>query len=367
MKIVQTIAGRVKENKLISVILLMLPVLLLFWLAQRREPHNALVQKPTDRIPVTVAQVSKAAVRDSFSTVGTVEAFREADIYSESAGQVRKVSAEPGSHKKAGDALFTVDDELAASRERKADAHYRQTQRDVERYKTLYAEGAVPLSAFEAVQLQNEEAQAEFIAASRKFSDTKVKAPFAGTVTSRFVEQGELLHEGLKVAHMADMTKVKIIIFVPEREIIKFVPGAILSVTSDTYPGQRFSGRVSAVSDKSGRDHTYRVEVILQNPERTVFRSGMFARVVTTGEGQRQAVLVPRIALVAGIRKPEVFVVRNGNAYLKPFSAGMELQKELEVLDGLNVGESVVTSGQTELLNGSAVLVIGQKKGQTTP
>ena len=93
----------------------------------------------------------------------------------------------------------------------------------------------------------------------------------------------------------------------------------------------------------------------------------MFARVVTTGEGRREAVFVPRIALVSGIRKPEVFVVRNGKAVLTPFIAGMELQKELEVLDGLNVGESVVTSGQTELLNGSAVLVIGQKKGQITP
>jgi len=263
--------------------------------------------------------------------------------------------------------LFIVDDELAASRQRKADAHYRQTMRDVERYKTLYAEGAVPLSAFEAVQLQNEEAQAEFVAATRKVSDTKVKAPFTGIVTSRFVEQGELLHEGLKVAHMVDMTKVKIIIFVSERNIIKFVPGTMLTVTCDIYPGQRFSGRVSAVSDKSGRDHTCRVEVLLQNPQKTALRSGMFARVVTTGEGNRETVLVPRIALVSGIRKPEVFVVRNGKAFLKSFVAGMELQKELEVLEGLNVGESVVTSGQTELLNGSPVLVIGQKKGQTTP
>ncbi len=93
----------------------------------------------------------------------------------------------------------------------------------------------------------------------------------------------------------------------------------------------------------------------------------MFARVITTGDGHRESLLVPRIALVAGIRKPEVFVVRNGKAVLTPFIAGLELQKELEVLDGLKAGESVVTSGQTELINGSAVLVIGSKKGQATP
>ena len=367
MKKDQTIAQRLKENKLASVILLMLLLLSLFWFFQHRAPQKAIVKKPSDLIPVNVAPVIKAAVRDSFSTVGTVEAFREADIFSESAGVVRKVSAEPGSPKKAGDVLVIVDDELAASLQRKAGAHYRQTKRDVERYKTLYAEGAVPLSAFEAVQLQNEEAQAEFVATARKFSDTKVKAPFTGTLTTRFVEQGELLHEGGKVAHMVDMTRVKIIIFVPEREINKFVLGTTLAVTSDTSPAQRFSGKVSAVSNKSGRDHTFRVEVLLDNPIKNAFRSGMFARVVTTGEGHREALLVPRIALVAGIRKPEVFVVRNGKALLTPFIAGMELQKELEVLDGLKVGDSVVTSGQTELINGSAVLVIGQKKGQAVP
>ena len=367
MKNARTLAEKLKANKLVSSLLLILILLALFWFFQRRDPHKIIVQKPADRIPVSVAPVTKGAVRDSFSTIGTVEAFREADIFSESSGQVRKVFAEPGAHKNVGDALFIVDDELAASRQRKADAHYRQTKRDVERYKTLYAEGAVPLSAYEAIQLQNEEAQAEFVAATRKFSDTKVKAPFSGTLTSRFVEQGELLHEGGKVAHMVDMTKVKIIIFVPEREITKFVSGTKLTVTSDTSPGQKFSGKVSAVNEKSGRDHTYRVEVLLLNPLKTNFRSGMFARVVTTGEGHREAVLVPRIALVSGIRKPEVFVIRNGKALLTSFIPGKELQKELEVLEGLKEGESVVTRGQTELINGAAVLVIVQKKGQTTP
>ncbi len=360
MKIARPIAGIIKENKLVSVVLFMILLLALFWIVQHREPKKSFVQKSVDRIPVSVAPVIKAAVSDSFSTVGTVEAFREADIFSESAGQVRQVSAAPGDHKKAGESLFTVDDELAASRQRKAEAHFRQTKCDVERYKTLYSEGAVAQSAYETVQLQFEEAQAELVTASRKYSDTKVKTPFTGTVTSRYVEQGELVHEGTKVAHIVDMTKVKIIIFVPDREIIKFAPGTMLTVTSDLYPAERFSGKVSAVGDKAGRDHTYRVEVLLQNPRKTTFRSGMFARVLAPGEVHREAVLVPRIALVSGIRKPEVFIVRNGLALLKPFVPGIELQKDLEVVDGLAVGESVVTSGQTELRNGSPVTVIGK-------
>jgi membrane fusion protein, multidrug efflux system len=367
MKSVRSTAGRLIKNKFVTVLLFVLVLLALFMMMQRREPQKVQAKKFFDRIPVSVAQVSKATVRDSFSTVGTMEAFREADVFSESAGLVRRASAEPGSQKKSGEALFVIDDELSLARQKKADVHYRQSKRDSERYSKLYSEGAVALSAFETIQLQREEAEAEFIAANRKYQDTRIKAPFTGIVSTRFVEQGELVHEGMKVAHMVDMSSVKIIIFVPEQQVIKFQPGVTLTVTSDLYPGERFSGRVGSVSDKAGRDHTYRVEVLLKNSAKTSFRSGMFARVLYTGDGTREALLVPRAALVTGIRNPEVFVVRNGKAFLIRIVAGLELQKQLEVVGGLSAGESVVISGQDELRDGADVAVISRKKTPAAP
>lgn len=366
MKSLQTIAEKLNKHKFVAVALLAM-LLALFWFFQHREPQKVAAVRPIERIPVSVALLSKAAVCDSFSVVGTVEAFREADIFSESSGLVRRVSAEPGSTKKAGESLFLLDDELATARKRKADVYYRKSKRDAERYKNLYSEGAVALSASETAQLQLEEAEAEFTAASRKYSDTRVKAPFSGMVTARFVEQGELVQEGKRVAQMVDLSKVKVIIFVPERQILKFVPGTLLTVTSDLYQGEGLSGKVSSVSDKAGRDHTFRVEVVLQNSGHIKFRSGMFARVVLKGDGERQALLVPRVALVSGIRNPELFVVRNGKAYLKSFIAGMEVQKQLEVLGGLSAGESVVISGQDELHDGSDVVVIDQKRDPAAP
>ncbi len=366
MKNPQSIAEKLNKHKVFAVALIAL-LLGLFWFLQHREPKKVATERPNGRIPVSVALLSNAAVRDSFSTVGTIEAFREADIFSESAGLVRRVSAEPGTPKKAGETLFLLDDELVTARKRKADAFYRHAKQDAERYKNLYREGAVALSASETAQLQLEEAEAEFITATRKYGDTRVKAPFSGMVTARFVEQGELVQEGKKVAQMVDLSKVKVIIFVPEQQIVKFVPGTLLTVTSDIYPGEGFSGKISSVSDKAGRDHTFRVEVVLQNSGKSVFRSGMFARVIMKGESGRQALLVPRVALVSGIRKPELFVVRSGKAYLKSFVAGMELQKQIEVLGGLSAGERVVISGQNELHDGSDVVVIDQQKSPVLP
>ncbi|MEI6651548.1 MAG: efflux RND transporter periplasmic adaptor subunit, partial [Chlorobiaceae bacterium] len=105
----------------------------------------------------------------------------------------------------------------------------------------------------------------------------------------------------------------------------------------------------------------------LQNTGKASFRSGMFARVLSSGEGERQLVLVPRVALVSGIRNPQLFVVRRGKAFLKSFLAGVERQKHLEVLGGLAPGDSVVTSGQNELHDGADVLVIDQQKNSARP
>jgi len=362
MKSLLSTAGRLTKNRLFTVSLLLLLLLALFLFMQRRSPQQTENRGFFDRIPVSASRIEKVVLRDSLSMTGTVEAVREADIFSEAGGLVQKVSAEPGAQKKIGDALFLIDDELSSARSKQAELNYRQAKKNVERYSILYREGAVSLSALEAVQLQSEGADAEYVAASRKLSNARIKAPFSGVVTSRLVEQGELVHEGMKVAHMVDLSSVKIIVFVPERDIIKFRPGVVLAVTSDLYPGESFSGRVASVSDKSGRDHTYRVEVVLKNSEKAGFRSGMFARVLYRGDGMREALLIPRAALVTGIRNPEVFVVRNGKAFRKKIIAGAELQKSVEVLGGVENGESVVTSGQDELRDGVDVEVINARK-----
>ena len=106
---------------------------------------------------------------------------------------------------------------------------------------------------------------------------------------------------------------------------------------------------------------------MMQNIGKASFRSGMFARVLSSVEGSRQAILVPRVALVSGIKKPELFLVRHGKALLTPFIAGIEQQKHLEVLSGLAPGDSVVISGQNELYNGAAVIVISQQKNSVQP
>jgi RND family efflux transporter MFP subunit len=352
-----------RKFKRIWIILpVMVVVAVVFGVVQSQKAKKTEKKDYSSRVPVSVALAVHQAVRDSFSVVGTVDAYRDIGIFSETGGIVRKVMAEVGQKKVAGAELIKVDDEVQASSLRKARAAYEQAKRDYERYKSLHDAGAVALSSFESVKLRLEDAEADMITARKKFHDTAVKAPIQGTITSRLVDTGEMVQPGMKVANMVDLSKLKIRVSVPEKQVVRLAEGVPVQVTSDIYAGKTFTGNISTISGKAGRDHTYEVEVVMVNPSATPFRGGMFARVAFVDGRSHDALIIPRAALTGSVREPRVFVVNKSVARAKTIVAGMELQQSLEVLGGLAPGDSVVTSGQNELSDGMAVSVTKQLK-----
>ena len=353
------------RKRTVTVALVFVAVASAFWLFQR---------KPTDKekgsrdfmtkVPVSVSVVSKASVRDSFAVVGISDAWRDVDILSETSGIVRVVSSEVGQKMSAGETLLKIDDEVAASALRKAMVNRQLAKRDFERYSNLQREGAVAVSSYEAMNLKLEDAEADLVVARRRYRDTAIKAPIAGTVTSRTVEVGELVQPGMKVANMVDLSKIRIRSEIPEKQVSRLAEGMPVQVTTDVWPGRVFRASIATISAKSMRGHTYEVETIMENPKETPFRAGMFARTAFVGSQPHDAVLIPRQALVGSVRNPEVYVVIHGQARRTRLAVGSESGNRLEVLQGLRPGDVVVVSGQNELDDGSPVSVVRQESGR---
>jgi RND family efflux transporter MFP subunit len=352
-------------KRTVTIMALIAAIAAAFWFFQQKP--TAPRQRTRDfvtKVPVSVAPVSKGAVRDSFAVVGVSDAWRDVDILSETSGIVRSVSSEVGQKKAAGETLLKVDDEVAASGLRKAKVNRELARRDFERYRNLEREGAVPITSYEAMKLKLEDADADLVAAQRRYRDTAIKAPLSGTVTSRLVEVGALVQPGMKVANMVDLSRVRIKTSVPEKQVPLLSDGMPVQVTTDIYPGKVFHASISSISAKSSRDHTYQVESIMDNPKETPFRAGMFARTAFVGVTVRHSLLIPRQALVGSIRSPEVFVVQRGVVRLVRLVVGAEPGNSIEVLQGLNPGDFVVVSGQNELGEGSQVTVVRQEAGR---
>jgi RND family efflux transporter MFP subunit len=354
-------------NSLIDIVRskrIMIPALIViaaaaFWVTQQKpKAPPAKTREFVTKVPVSVSVAARGSVRDSFAVVGLSEAYRDVEISSETGGVVRSMSAEVGQRKKAGQTLFKVDDDVAASALRKAEVRRELARRDFERYRTLEKEGAVAVTSFDAMRLKLEDAEADLVSARRKFRDTEIKAPISGTLTSRLVDVGALLQPGTKVAGMVDLSKVRIKSAVPEKQVSRLSEGSPVLVTTDVYPGRVFHGTISTVSAKSYRDHTYQVEIIMDNPKDTPFRAGMFARTAFVAGTSREALIIPRQALVGSVRSPEVFVVSKGIARLRKVAVGQELGGNLEVIQGVAPGDSVIVSGQNELSDGLPIIVV---------
>jgi RND family efflux transporter MFP subunit len=355
------------RNRIIALVVLV-SVAAAAFLALSRKPEPARPARQSQpslaAIAVSVEPVSEAPVRDSLSVVALVEAWRDVDIHTETSGIVRSVSSEVGQRKAAGQPLLKVDDEVAASTLRKARVNHELARRDFERFSSLLKEGAVAMSSSEAMRLKLEDAESDLVAARRHFDDTAVKAPFAGVVTSRLVEVGDLVQPGMKVANMVDLSKLKIISSIPEKQVAAIIEGMPVQVTTDVWPGRVYRAKVLSVSSKLSGDHTCRVESVMENPKEAPLRAGMFARTAFVGDSSRQALLIPRRALTGSISNPEVFVVSGGKARLRKIVAGGEYGIRIEVLRGLAAGEQVVVAGQGDLDDGATVTVTKGEAGR---
>lgn len=349
------------RNRIIAVVLFAVVAVAAFFVLQKKpKPATPALESKraaATRIVVSVEPASVATVRDSLSVVALVDAWRDVDLHAETSGIVRKVRVEVGQRLKAGQTLFNVDDEVAASVRRKALVNRELAYRDFERYEQLHKEGAVSASSFEAMRLKFADAEADLVAARRRLEDTAIKAPFAGVVTSKLVEVGDLVQPGTKVANIVDLSKLKIRSSIPEKHVSLVTEGMPVKVTTDVWPGKVFEARVLSVSAKSSRDHTYEVESLMPNPLKTPFRAGMFARTTFVPRQSREALLIPRQALIGSASDAAVFVLHDGKVHLMKLVAGAEYGTRIEVVHGLAPGDKVVVSGQSDLDDGSLVTV----------
>jgi membrane fusion protein (multidrug efflux system) len=184
-----------------------------------------------------------------------------------------------------------------------------------------------------------------------------VKAPFAGVVAMRYVNQGELLAPGMKVATLVDDSKMKLKIGIGELDVPLVKIGDRVKVTVDAVSGKEFEGRISTISSKADMARTYTVEVEIPNSDKSL-KSGMFARAEIDREAARNVPTVPATAIIYNGTRQQVYTIDAQNiAHLKGIKLGTTTPDRAEIVEGLNQGENVVTFGQPQLKDGAHVKI----------
>ncbi|MGE5432636.1 MAG: efflux RND transporter periplasmic adaptor subunit [Syntrophomonadaceae bacterium] len=311
----------------------------------------------TDKVTVSVEPAREEIISDELSIVGTIQSNNDVMVISETQGRTLQVFIKTGDYIKEGSPIAQVDDELKKAAFMTAKVNFEKSKKDLQRMEALFKEKNISDSDLENARLAATAAEAQYIAASRTLNDTKIKAPISGIVADKFINPGTMVAPGTPVANIIDISKLKVRVNVPERDVFRLKTGEQTVLTTDVYPGTELKGRIETISSKADNAHTYPVEIIIPNSSRTPLKAGMFAQVKFTSISDRQALTIPRSAIITSIKNPRIYVVENGVAKLRDIAAGKEANRKVEVLGGLRPGENVVVSGQNNLIDNAKVTI----------
>lgn len=320
---------------------------------------KAALQPVTDlQIPVNVYAVIKSNYNDSLIKIGTLIPFKEADINAVSGGKLVSVDFSLGSMVSSGETVANIDNKQLQLNLQQAILNRDKADKDVKRNDTLLMGNATTLQEVQNTKLNYDQTINQIQVLNKQIADNQIKAPISGQVVTKLKEAGEYVAIGTSLGHIVDMSSLKVDVLVNEADVYSLKTGQEVKVTTEIYPGTVFRGHINFISDKGDATHNYQVEITLQNSSTHPLKAGTFAYVNFERKSSAAAILIPRSCLLEGMQTPKVYVVENGKAVTKNIVTGGETGDMIEVRDGLNIGDQVITSGQINLKEGTLVKVI---------
>ncbi len=311
---------------------------------------------------VEVAAAQRMKLTDEVSAVGSLRSNQGVMLRPELSGRIVKLGYSDGQRVKRGQLLVQLDDTLQQAQLKQSEAQASIARTNLQRSRELLGQGFVSQSALDQNQAALDVAEAQVALSRAQLARLKVLAPFDGTAGIGLVDVGDYVKDGADLVNLEDLGSMKVQFALPERVIDRLRPGQAVDVVVDALPGRSFSGRVQAIDsvvDPNGR--ALQVLAQVANPG-ALLKPGMFARPRVVFSVREGAVVVPEEALVPFGGKQLLFKVADGADGKKvarrvEVRLGLRLPGRVEVLEGIQPGDLVVTAGHARLLRGEAVPV----------
>lgn len=356
-------AGRAGRVLTVAVLAALAAVVLMIVFLRKPKPKDIAV--PEREHPVRVIVVSAEAPRDALELPARLEPIYDAVLAAEKAGRIEEILVNRGDRVAAGDILARVDARAWEARLRQAVVERDIAARELARWTELKAAGAVSASDFDAVRARFERAEAAVADAGAMLAQCTVRAPVAGVVTERLAEPGEFANEGMALLRLTDLSTIKVVADVPEREIGACAVGDEIAFTLDALPGETFTARLTFISPAARRETlTFRVEATAPNLEGRL-RGGLIARLRWPRRAANGWVAIPLPAVIPRRGEHIVFVAdENGRAVRRPVTLEYIAGDRAVVSAGLTPGERLIVEGHRALNDGARLLVLD---GAATP
>lgn len=318
-------------------------------------------------IPVEAATVENGDMAAFYTGTATLEADKRAVVVAQITGVVLKINAEEADYVEAGDVLAVVEPDRYALEVERTNASLKRLKTDYQRKKELYAKKLVSTEDYERVSAEYEAQKAAYELAKLELEYTSIKAPISGYISERMVRAGNLVTVNQPVFHITSYDPLLAVLHVPERELRVLSAGLEVSMSVDAWPGESFDGKVIRTSPVIDTNTgTFRVTAEIYDHGQ-MLKPGLFGRVKILYDLHKDVPVIPRNAVITEDELSHVFVIDDaGTASRRSIRLGFESNGRVEVTEGLEKGETVVTAGKGSLSDGTRVEVVGGNPVQGT-
>jgi len=318
------------------------------------------------RVPaVEVAKVTEITLVDEAQSVGSLRSRQGVMIRPEVAGRVKAILFTEGQRVSRGQLLVQLDDQLQAAQVAQAKAEMSIAEANHKRNQDLVSQNFISKRTVDESAAALDVARAKLELAVATQQRLKILAPFDGVTGLKQISVGDYLKDGADIVNIEDIDAVLVDFRLPERFQSKIRPGQKAQLSVDALPGRPFTAHVQAVDpliDANGR--SVGIRGCVDNRQRQL-RPGMFARVNTVFGVREQTLAVPEEAIVPQGGKAFVVKVVPGEkpdtlvAQRVAVKTGVRQPGKVEITEGLEAGDTVVTAGHQRLQkDGTTVRVV---------
>lgn len=325
--------------------------------------QSALGQGPAaPGVLVTEAQMKSFPL--AVEALGNASANEAIEIHPEITARLTSIDFEEGQFVEAGDKLVELENveplaELASARASLVDSES-QLRRSQELFKT----NAVAESELQQLEARREADRAAVAAAEAHVEDTVIRAPFSGRLGLRRVSTGSLVTPATIITTLDDTSSIKLDSDIPEIHLSRVEKGLRVVALSAAWPDVEFTGQVTAIDSRVDPvSRTVLVRSSIPNEEGRL-RAGMFLTVTLLRENI-EALMIPEQALVPERSTQSVFVVgADSIVEQRLVKTGRRRPGEVEILEGLQAGERVVSEGMQKARDGQAVTILSKPEAR---
>jgi RND family efflux transporter MFP subunit len=307
-------------------------------------------------VPVELAVATRGPVARTAVLAGTVAPIRTVAVNNQLAGVLTAVLVEEGDRVRRGQVLARLDDTELRAQLRQAQAQFAVAERTWRRAQELRKGGIVTQAEFERDEAAYLAARASRDALRARAGYATVAAPIDGVVLTQTVERGDVVGAQTPLFTLGDVSTLVLQVAVSELDVPGLRVGDSVGVTVDALPGRPLAGSIRRIFPSADPEtRLVPVEVALRDAGTAGVRPGFLARAAFTVGRKSDAVLVPLAAVTGAAGQQTAWVVRNGRAERRDVRTGAPAEGRVEILEGVEPGDSVVVAGLAQLRDGVAV------------